>query len=862
MKFKPTIFAGLFAVMFITPVCAAASKIAKVPMGTQSQINEIINALKEVLPESQTVQAMTGTTSQKAGFERAGGYYAATHGYCLSAFKGLLAKALKDKNWATNTQYAKDYVPVLQNSSEFYALPYCDITRVRDFPPGVIFVFEGGAIQPAGHIMITLPNGKEFPITTGRTNCDGGWVRNSKGQIVCGENGWRYGSSCWAFVPTDVALDQISSSSGGVCGFDDPQITLPDKGFKGIKTDTTSVKVTASASTQAVKATVSASATASTITQCCRESVLTDKNIAATDPCVAPLKKFLAANPSATQTSKTLLPNTNYLQSVQYASPTAKLSMTFVCKPPPETPKTKPDDTAPKTPVLKKTDPKKIKKNDPYAADATIEMCCTESDLKPGGKCESGLSQIIKALEDPYLELSYVEFYRPGGFVRFLQLVDGEYFQRIELVCDQEPGAGKSDIITPPSAPAQQTTVFDPIKIDGCFQNTDADITSMFLKTKTVTDTWDQLAGLQRNLTADTCGDRFTNFDCINKYLTIELVGDYITQVVFESVSSDNSKVSTQTITVNCDRVGEISASEKQTTVDTGATGSDQQLAADIKAKKDEIISVKQQINDIAGGYDTDKKSVWTTADGGFNYGRAAVDATAAAILGTVGGIVVHNIVKNKNIQSGWDAIGCSVNGTRVADFGDTFQISGAADQDTCTANGMRGNAFVWAATNSAGTDYAMMRADPAGANSCWARVDVTSTDPKINLSDVPSRYFVMGSNIQCGSWANHDAIQKKILDSKKTSRTWATVGGAVGGAAIGFGAMELFGNRLIGGGIEGQKDRGLTKDQLLRSKMIAADHDGGAAKFDQYRALQIKLTQLCSALRSLDPLTIMEECK
>jgi hypothetical protein len=63
-----------------------------------------------------------------------------------------------------------------------------------------------------------------------------------------------------------------------------------------------------------------------------------------------------------------------------------------------------------------------------------------------------------------------------------------------------------------------------------------------------------------------------------------------------------------------------------------------------------------------------------------------------------------------------------------------------------------------------------------------------------------------MGQNITCGSWVDEEYMRQRILDAKKTARVWGTVGGVVGGAGIGVGAMELFGNELIGGKVEGQK--------------------------------------------------------
>ena len=96
--------------------------------------------------------------------------------------------------------------------------------------------------------------------------------------------------------------------------------------------------------------------------------------------------------------------------------------------------------------------------------------------------------------------------------------------------------------------------------------------------------------------------------------------------------------------------------------------------------------------------------------------------------------------------------------------------------------------------------------------NTCFVLVGIRSSDSKIDLSDLPSKYFEMGKNITCGSWVDEDKIEQRILDAKKKNRTLATVGGALGGAALGVGSMELFGNRLIGGELMGQKEGSRTE--------------------------------------------------
>ena len=126
------------------------------------------------------------------------------------------------------------------------------------------------------------------------------------------------------------------------------------------------------------------------------------------------------------------------------------------------------------------------------------------------------------------------------------------------------------------------------------------------------------------------------------------------------------------------------------------------------------------------------------------------------------------------------------------------------------------GNTFVWVSRYSDINNYATMVEDVEQPenNTCFVLVDLKSADSRIDLSDIKGKYFEMGRNITCGSWVDESDIEKRILDAKKKNRTLATIGGAVGGAALGVGSMELFGNRLIGGALMGQK-AGTTEEQF-----------------------------------------------
>lgn len=144
------------------------------------------------------------------------------------------------------------------------------------------------------------------------------------------------------------------------------------------------------------------------------------------------------------------------------------------------------------------------------------------------------------------------------------------------------------------------------------------------------------------------------------------------------------------------------------------------------------------------------------------------------------------------------------------------------AERAACLNNNIGiGNTFVWASRYSNTANYATMQEDIENPenNVCFVKVDLKSADSRISLADIPSKYFQWGEMINCGSWVDEEMLKQRILDAKKTGRTWATVGGAVGGAAVGVGSMELFGNKLIGGKVEGQK--ALEGTALLRSQLL-----------------------------------------
>ena len=169
-------------------------------------------------------------------------------------------------------------------------------------------------------------------------------------------------------------------------------------------------------------------------------------------------------------------------------------------------------------------------------------------------------------------------------------------------------------------------------------------------------------------------------------------------------------------------------------------------------------------------------------------------------------------------------------------------------ERDACIRNNIGvGNTFVWASRYSDINNYATMVEDTENPdnNTCFVRVELKSSDSRIDLSDISGKYFEMGRNITCGSWADEGKIENRILDAKKKGRTWATVGGAVGGAALGVGAMELFGNDALGKmGVESvQGQKALSGTDLLYSQLQVMKKD--KSKTEQYNKIISQLKTL-----------------
>lgn len=171
-----------------------------------------------------------------------------------------------------------------------------------------------------------------------------------------------------------------------------------------------------------------------------------------------------------------------------------------------------------------------------------------------------------------------------------------------------------------------------------------------------------------------------------------------------------------------------------------------------------------------------------------------------------------------------------------------------AKERAACIQNNIGvGNTFVWASRYSNTSNYMSMVEDVENPenNVCFVKIELKSDDSKISVSDIAPVYYEMGRNITCGSWADAGKIKQRILDAKKSARTWGTVAGAVGGAGVGVGAMELFGNRLIGGDVMGQKQYKNDPAKLLEVQVMALKEQS-PAEFQKYQGYLATLNKEC----------------
>lgn len=167
-------------------------------------------------------------------------------------------------------------------------------------------------------------------------------------------------------------------------------------------------------------------------------------------------------------------------------------------------------------------------------------------------------------------------------------------------------------------------------------------------------------------------------------------------------------------------------------------------------------------------------------------------------------------------------------------------------ERNACINNNIGiSNTFVWASRYSDTSNYATMVEDVEQPenNVCFVKAGLKSKDARIDVSDVPTKYFEMGQTVTCGSWANYDEIKQRILDAKKKGRALGTVATVVASAGVGVGAMELFGNKLIGGKVEGQQ--AMEGADLLRSQLLTLEKQD-KAKYDEFITKLGELKDAC----------------
>ena len=99
--------------------------------------------------------------------------------------------------------------------------------------------------------------------------------------------------------------------------------------------------------------------------------------------------------------------------------------------------------------------------------------------------------------------------------------------------------------------------------------------------------------------------------------------------------------------------------------------------------------------------------------------------------------------------------------------------------------------------------------------------------------------------------------MEKRILDARKGARIGGIVASTVGGAGLGVGSMGLFGNKLIGGKVQGQKD--MSDTALYRSQLLVLK-EKQPAQYDKYvtdlktlkRECELDSTKNCSDYQAL----------
>lgn len=181
------------------------------------------------------------------------------------------------------------------------------------------------------------------------------------------------------------------------------------------------------------------------------------------------------------------------------------------------------------------------------------------------------------------------------------------------------------------------------------------------------------------------------------------------------------------------------------------------------------------------------------------------------------------------------------------------------AERNACINNNIGvGNTFVWASKYSDTSGYATMIEDVEHPenNVCFVRVELSSSnESRIKVSDIDAKYFVWGEPIKCGSWVSKKKMEERILDAKKGARIGGIVASTLGGAGLGVGTMELFGNELIGGKVSGQK--GASKKDLYTAQLKAIKDQ---TEKDKYKADLKIMVDACAEQLVIDDCDLYKE--
>lgn len=189
-----------------------------------------------------------------------------------------------------------------------------------------------------------------------------------------------------------------------------------------------------------------------------------------------------------------------------------------------------------------------------------------------------------------------------------------------------------------------------------------------------------------------------------------------------------------------------------------------------------------------------------------FGAGRSMVNNVQHSARAIVSPVAKANTVVNNDgsdVATDTSADTARATESKVESAAKVKKVNRDKEKLACTSNNIGiGNTFVWASKNSNTANYASMTEDVENPenNVCYVLVGMRSDDSRISTADIQPQYFEWGQTITCGSWVDEAKMEDRILEAKKSARTWGTIAGSVGGAGVGFGAMELFGNRLLSG--------------------------------------------------------------